>query len=191
MALATRSTGKGVQILEAAVRVLRERGLGGFKVEDVAKAAEVGKGTVYLYFKDKRDLLRAAVEHRAQGFYREAEEVTTGEGSFESRLRELLARRVAFVEEWRGLWGAVVAEVAGGREKRAWLQELHGRYQRILEAFVADGVRRGELRADLDARLAAAALAALGCSPMLDEIDRGAFLDQLVEVWMRGVGAKT
>ena len=49
-------------ILEATLAVLRERGLSGLKMEEVARRAEVGKGTIYLYFRDKRDLLKALVE---------------------------------------------------------------------------------------------------------------------------------
>ena len=51
-------------ILEATLAVLRERGLSGLKMEEVARRAEVGKGTIYLYFRDKRDLLKALVEER-------------------------------------------------------------------------------------------------------------------------------
>ncbi len=188
VALSTRSTDKRQQILEATIRVLRERGLSGLKVEDVAKAAEVGKGTVYLYFRDKRDLLRALVEYRTLGFYADAERITAAPRPFAERLRELFARRFAFIDEWRGLWAAVASEAVAPEEKEAWLKGLHERYQRILEAFLADGQARGEVRTDLDRRLTAAALAALGCTPQLD-LPREAYLDQLVAVWMKGVGA--
>ncbi len=188
VALTTRSTDKRQLILEATIRVLRERGLSGLKVEDVARAAEVGKGTVYLYFRDKRDLLRALVEYRTLGFYADAERITRLKRPFAARLRELLARRLAFVDEWRGLWSAVAAEAVERGAKEAWLKGLHERYQRILEAFVADGQARGEVRSDLDVGFTAAALAAIGCTPQLD-LPREAYLDHLVEIWMKGVGA--
>ncbi len=176
-----------MQILEATIRVLRERGLSGLKVEDVARAAEVGKGTVYLYFRDKQDLLRALVEYRTLSFYRDAEALVKAAKPFRERLRDLLARRLEFIDEWRGLWAAVAAE-AVKEDKESWLKGLHERYQAILEDFVERGIRDGELRADLEVRLVAATLAALGCAPQLD-LPREAFLDQLVEVWVKGVGA--
>jgi len=188
VALSTRSTDKRQQILEATIRVLRERGLSGLKVEDVAKAAEVGKGTVYLYFRDKRDLLRALVEYRTLGFYADAERITRLARPFHERLKELLARRFAFIDEWRGLWAAVAAEAVERDAKEAWLRGLHERYQRILEAFIADGQARGEVRTDLDVTLTAAALAAVGCTPQLD-LPREAYLEQLAAIWMKGVGA--
>ncbi len=190
VALATRSNEKRRAILEATIRVLREQGLRGLKIEDVARAAEIGKGTVYLYFRDKQELLKALVEHRATEFYADAEAIVRDDRPFFERLRDLLERRLAFIDEWRGLWGAVAAEVAQGEAKKAWLTGLHERYHRILTDFVKDGVARGELREDLNPELVGAALSALGCAPQLP-VDRGAYLDQLVEIWQKGVGAKS
>src|SRR4029453_12491893 len=45
------------QILDAAERVLVERGLASTTMADVAEAAAVAKGTVYLYFESKAELL--------------------------------------------------------------------------------------------------------------------------------------
>jgi len=137
VALATRSQGKRRAILEATIRVLREQGLGGLKVEDVARAAEIGKGTVYLYFRDKRELLKALVEHRATEFYADAEAILTEDRPFFERLRDLLERRLAFVEEWRGLWAAVAAEVAQGEAKKAWLLGLHRSVARPSSPWIA------------------------------------------------------
>lgn len=174
-------------ILDATIRVLREQGLSGLKVETVAKQAEVGKGTVYLYFKDKQDLLKALVEYRTQRFYDDAAAITTADRPFRERLEHLLARRLAFVEEWRGLWGAVARE-AHPKGQKAWLTGLHQHYQEILERFIASGIASGELRSDLDVPLTAAALAAVGCSPQLD-FPREPYIQQLVEVFMKGVCA--
>src|SRR4029450_5835523 len=45
------------QILDAAARVLVERGLAATTMAEVAEAASVAKGTVYLYFESKAELL--------------------------------------------------------------------------------------------------------------------------------------
>jgi len=172
-------------ILEATIRVLRERGLSGLKVEEVARQAEVGKGTVYLYFEDKQDLLKALVEYHTQRFYADAAEITEAERPFRERLERLLSRRLAFVDEWRGLWAAVARE-ANPKGQKAWLTGMHQRYQEILERFVASGIASRELRRDLDVALTAAALAAFGCSPQLD-FPREPYIRQLAEVFMKGV----
>jgi TetR/AcrR family fatty acid metabolism transcriptional regulator len=45
------------QILDAAIRVFADRGFAGATVRDVARAARVAEGTIYIYFKSKEDLL--------------------------------------------------------------------------------------------------------------------------------------
>lgn len=45
------------EIVEAAVKVFAEKGFFKAKVSDVAKEAGIADGTVYLYFKNKEDLL--------------------------------------------------------------------------------------------------------------------------------------
>ncbi len=184
--LTARNADKRALILEATLRVLRERGLSGLKIEDVAKAAEIGKGTVYLYFRDKKALLRALVERRTLDFYADAEAITREDAPFFERLEKLIERRLAFIDEWRGLWAVVASEAVEG-DKESWLKGLHERYQRILERFIKAGVEAGELR-PVDARMAAAALAAMGCSPQLD-LPREPYLKTLVEIWKKGVGA--
>ncbi|MEV0387602.1 TetR/AcrR family transcriptional regulator [Nonomuraea sp. NPDC050643] len=49
-------------ILEAAVRVFARKGFAGSRIEDVATEANIAKGTVYLYFDSREELLSAAFE---------------------------------------------------------------------------------------------------------------------------------
>lgn len=48
---------KRQQILRATLELLAQRGFHGFSVKQVAKAANVAAGTVYLYFRDKQDMI--------------------------------------------------------------------------------------------------------------------------------------
>jgi len=147
-------------ILEATLAVLRERGLSGLKMEEVARRAEVGKGTIYLYFRDKRDLLKALVEERTWAFYREVEEVVRRKAPFFVRLEEVLRRRLAWVQEWRGLWAAVAREAMD--DPTPWLKGLHEHYLRLLEELLRSGQSEGAVRTGLSPRATAAVIAAKG-----------------------------
>ncbi len=48
--------GKKAQILEASIKVFAEKGWNKTKISDIAEAANIGKGTVYEYFKSKDEL---------------------------------------------------------------------------------------------------------------------------------------
>src|ERR1700686_3515086 len=53
------STGKRESILRAATRVFARNGYFNSKVADIAHAAKVADGTVYLYFKSKEEILHS------------------------------------------------------------------------------------------------------------------------------------
>ena len=52
---------KDSAILDAAERIFAQAGFDGAKIADIARAASVAEGTVYLYYKNKRDLLAGVV----------------------------------------------------------------------------------------------------------------------------------
>ena len=56
------------EILEAACRVVARHGFQGATIDRVAEEAGIAKGTVYLYFHTKEELLKAAVEQGIQTF---------------------------------------------------------------------------------------------------------------------------
>lgn len=80
----TRNEAKAVtrgRLLEAATRVLRERGYGGLSASAVARAAGVAQPTFYVHFRDKADLLRALGEEHV--------------GTLRERLRRARAQVIA------------------------------------------------------------------------------------------------
>src|ERR1700735_2920949 len=58
---ARRKEARPGEIVEAALRLFADRGFAATKLEDVAAAAGIGKGTIYLYFPTKEDLFRTVV----------------------------------------------------------------------------------------------------------------------------------
>src|SRR5512143_1343287 len=63
---ADRTADKRERILSAAERIFARHGFFAAKVSDVAKEAGVADGTIYLYFKNKDDLLISLFERRMQ-----------------------------------------------------------------------------------------------------------------------------
>src|SRR5579884_4025689 len=63
---ASRGGDKRERILNAAVRVFAKKGFHAARVSEVAKAAGVADGTIYLYFKSKDELLVSLFEDRVE-----------------------------------------------------------------------------------------------------------------------------
>src|SRR5271167_684787 len=65
-ARAPRGGDKRERILDAAVRVFAKKGFYATRVSEVARAAGVADGTIYLYFKSKDELLVSLFEDRVE-----------------------------------------------------------------------------------------------------------------------------
>ncbi|MGD0695502.1 MAG: TetR/AcrR family transcriptional regulator [Terriglobia bacterium] len=78
------------QILRAAFEEFAAHGYAATRLDDVAKRAGIAKGTIYLYFRDKQQLFRAAVRSLIQKRFDVV--VGTLSGPAEGLLRELLSR---------------------------------------------------------------------------------------------------
>ena len=62
MARIVNKTFRKAGIVDAAARVFAERGVANTAVSDIARAASVAQGTIYLYFKNKDDIILAVVQ---------------------------------------------------------------------------------------------------------------------------------
>jgi AcrR family transcriptional regulator len=80
-------------IVEAAARVLEERGLGGFNTNAVAERAGVSIGSLYQYFRNKNALLEALFERQAEPFLRALEAIPKSH-PFQVALRDLIEASV-------------------------------------------------------------------------------------------------
>ena len=63
--------------IESAIDVLAHEGVGGLRVEVLAKRCGVTKGSFYWHFKDRQDLLAAILEHWKEGRIRDIEKTTS------------------------------------------------------------------------------------------------------------------
>lgn len=76
------------QILDAAVEIFAKKGYHRATTKDIARAAKIAEGTIYLYFKNKSELLMALIEHLDQATT-QPQDLDTGLSP-----RELLTKRL-------------------------------------------------------------------------------------------------
>ena len=137
-------------ILRAAIQVFAEKGYFNSKVADIAGAAGIADGTVYLYFKSKDDILhsifdRAMAEFIAEG-KREIEELKGPEEKLrriaELHLEKLGANRemaIVFQVELRGSTKFMEEFSAAG----------FAEYLDIIRETITEGQRSGVFRDDI------------------------------------------
>jgi len=86
------------RILEAALSLFSEHGYRGATTAEIARQASVAEGTIYRYFRDKKDLFLACVEPVIQEALRR-ESALPNEGTARERLRRRIKERVRVIRE--------------------------------------------------------------------------------------------
>lgn len=72
------------RIKVAAARVLESIGYHDMRIEDVCAAAGVSRGTVYVYFNDKKELSIEVLREFGEAMYRQVHDIAVGKGSYEA-----------------------------------------------------------------------------------------------------------
>src|SRR3954471_945754 len=86
-----RKEARPAELLDAALALFVEKGFAATRSEEVARAAGVSKGTLYLYFPSKEELLKAVIQHYiANEIAAGAEQVAANEGPTSAVMEQLL-----------------------------------------------------------------------------------------------------
>jgi AcrR family transcriptional regulator len=144
------------KVLDAAEGVFARVGLGA-PMEDVAKAAGVGVGTIYRHFPTKELLIEAIVERRFHRLADEAEAQLTASDPG-TAFYDLFARLVAEAAHKR----AFAEELARtGRDAKAVTAGAGDRLQAAFRSLLERATAAGAVRADVDAGQAVGLLAGM------------------------------
>jgi len=141
-------------ILDAAVRTFARTGYHATRVGDIAEEAGVAYGLVYHYFSSKEDLLETIFRETWSETLEALRHVEESGQPAAEQLRQVTA---IFLRTWRrqpDLVRVLIREVARSPEVQRRVDEIGAVFD-AMERIVERGQADGELRADVDARLAA------------------------------------
>ena len=120
------------QILEAAIRVFGKKGYHRATTKDIARAAGVAEGTIYLYFKSKSELLIALFEHLDKATTQPADLAAGLDLSLRAMLTRRLEADLAQLGPNFELLLAILPEILAERALRTQF------YHRLIEPALAD-----------------------------------------------------
>ena len=142
------------RIITAATRIFAEKGFFKTTVSDIASAAEVAEGTIYLYFKNKDDVLISIFENSMDMFLREAEQDLAKINNAAERLRRFIHLHLRLVEEHKDLARVLHVEL---RQSAMFMREYRGGkfrdYLQFVQTLIEEGQSQDIFRSDLDPRL--------------------------------------
>ena len=191
---AGRASDKYGRILEAAVEVIAESGYFQARVTDIAARAGVADGTIYLYFKNKEQVLMAAIDSAFAAFLERARADLARTQEPRQRLRRLARLHLETLGANRSL--AIVFQTELRQSAKFLSQFSHHRlveYFDLIREIVREGQHAGAFRRELSDKIVAncffGALDEMVTSWMLSEHDyplAGA-ADAVVDVILQGM----
>ena len=94
MKAAKEKADKRETILLAAWELIRHYGYAKTTIDDIAREAKVGKGTVYLYFKSKKEIMLALTDLTNERITHKLEKLAAGDKPPEERIRACVLHRL-------------------------------------------------------------------------------------------------
>ncbi len=183
------------RILEAAVKVFAEQGFHQSTIAQVAKEAGVADGTIYLYFKNKDDILIQFYQYKTrQVFQKFRDEVEKGATAVD-KLRNLIRTHLQEFQNDRNMAIVYQAETHHNRRLAVeQIREMSKLYRDIISEVIEQGQDEGTMRKDLYVGLVKRFI-----NGAVDEVinswihaggkyDLVSMADPLVDLFIRGIG---
>jgi TetR/AcrR family fatty acid metabolism transcriptional regulator len=146
---------KRARILEAAVQAFSREGYHQTRISDIAKAANVADGTVYLYFASKAELLSTIFEDRMERFLQVGrDEVARIDGAL-AKLRRVMELHLEDLGNNPDLATVFQIELRHSSHFMELYSRSHLReYFQFIAGILEQGQKEGSIRTDLDTWLA-------------------------------------
>ena len=142
------------QILTAAEGVFTKKGFDEARMDDIAEKTGLSKGTLYLYFKGKDDLIMAILDRMFQGEFRQLEALQKEQGSAAEaigKLTDMICKDIVGMLRLIPIIYNFLALAFRNRHVQRELKVYVNRYLNILAPIIQRGIDSGEFR-PVDAR---------------------------------------
>src|SRR5579872_944829 len=189
---------KRERILDAAVRVFARKGFHATRVSEVARAAGVADGTIYLYFESKDALLVSLFENRVERLLGFLERELPRTAGASARVRRIIEVQLGLLEGERDL-AEVITVILRQSTKlmKGYAAPKFTAYLDAIAQVIEDGQVTGELRRDVSPHLAAraifGALDGIAMTWALGKADRGGLAwaaGQLADMVLHGLSPR-
>ena len=173
------------ELISTALRLFEEKGLDATSVDDIAARAGVAKGTFYLYFKAKSDIISAIVEDcltKLESCISSAVESSPEDAP--EALKTLVRAYITFFEQNPALFSLLSEGINSRQMSTETRNSLQTRYNAVTTDIYERLIRKGMLQRhfrEVDAHLAASTLLAM-ISNMIDNCNGSNTVSEACEV---------
>ena len=188
------SADKRATILRAATRVFARNGYFNSKVADIARAADVADGTVYLYFKSKEEILHSIFDQNVEEAIGAARSLIEGISDPREKLRRVASLHLERLGADRNLAVVFQVELRGSTKfmrefSAAGFAEYLALLRQIFEEGQAAGVFRNQVNSKLAAKILFGALDEMATNWIISKRNYklAPMADVVMDVFLNGV----
>lgn len=149
-----RKTGDKYQaIIDAAIKVIARHGYHQAQVSRIAREAHVADGTIYLYFKNKDDILISLFQEKMGNYVGELEQRLSQLNGSDLKLHELIRMHFTMLSENPDL--AIVTQIElrqSDPDIRNQMGVIMKNYFKQIDRVVQEGIEEGAFRSDISIR---------------------------------------
>jgi AcrR family transcriptional regulator len=137
------------EILAAARRVMERHGLEAATMEEIAASAGVAKGTLYLYFQGREELIQALMSQVGENLLTDLEVILKRSGSPNEKLSHVVVLLLDYLERERVLFPVYARDLQRGlqpeQKQGRWrtIREMEEKFVALLTRFFAEGIEAG------------------------------------------------
>jgi len=140
-------------ILDVAVGVFRERGYDGSTLDDVARAAGITKASIYYHVRSKEELLARGVGRALDALFAVLDERPAKRGRAATRLKYIVHRTIEItVDKLPEV--TLLLRVRGNTPVERQIMERRREFDHLIARVMRQAQRQGDIRADVEPRLA-------------------------------------
>lgn len=145
---------KRESILNAATDIFSKYGYYGAKMEDIAKKADIGKGTIYEYFNSKESLFYEIIKHGIKEYEKGLNVALNTIGNLEEKLYVLCKFHGEYVNRYIGITQIIMMEKEVlSKELMKDIVDGKSKLFNMMKNSVEEAISSGELRKGLDPQL--------------------------------------
>jgi AcrR family transcriptional regulator len=150
---------KVILILEASVKVFADDGYESARIEDIAREAGIGKGTLYGYFSSKEELFRECIRYYIKKYYDYMAESVKSHTGFREKLLAFSRSRGEFLERHFDFTRLILITAYNlPMHMKTWMLKSKLEVDMLLKNTIKKAVDEGELSPGLDVDLAVSCL---------------------------------
>ena len=150
-----RNKPKYKQIIDAAVIAIAENGYHQAQVSKIAKQAGVADGTIYLYFKNKEDILISVFQEKMGVFVENLQDIIKSGESSSDKLCRMIENHFSVLSNDRHLATVTQLELRqSNKEIRIKINSILKEYLKLLDEILIEGMLSGEFNQAMDVRVA-------------------------------------